>query len=226
MVCTWRHRSHCAYTNWVQKEWVTALVFNLPQKNPPESWKSCCVIDYTNNFNKKSAFQQEINLFTDYRKLEEIEVNGSLQFALTTHVNLPFCVIYVDVCGKTIPLVMGIYPWSWRATFLQTSVPALLQHTYLLYIEHLDYVVQVCLIRVGGQLCWMVALKEQGWRPLSERLQNCCGYCSDCTLSVPSFIIFPLIAYHFWTIGGAVTKLMWLMPLLNYFYPQWGYFYR
>ncbi|XP_073685377.1 uncharacterized protein [Garra rufa] len=43
--------------------------------------------------------------------------------------------------------------FSWRRTVLQTSVPILLHHTYLL---------QVCLIGVGVDICRTVALQEQG----------------------------------------------------------------
>ncbi len=54
----------------------------------------------------------------------------------------------------TTPYTKGLQPCSWRATVLQASDPTLLQ------------LVQVCLIGVGAEILRMVALQEQGWRPL------------------------------------------------------------
>ncbi len=57
----------------------------------------------------------------------------------------------------------GAQPCSWRSTFLQSSAPPMIKHTWTNELGSegaLDNCRQVCLIRVGAELC-------EGWTPLS-----------------------------------------------------------
>lgn len=100
-----------------------------------------------------------------------MEINLTMLIPLTLELMNSGHLVVTNHCEGTNQKYRGVQSGSWRANVLQSSA----QHTCLDVSsnpEEIDYLVQVCLIRIGAELCRIVALQEQDLKPMLFDIKN------------------------------------------------------